>query len=229
MAFCMNCGQEIPNGAKFCSNCGTATGEVKVEAPERKTKFEGELHKCPNCGEVIDAFVTICPVCNYELRGAQGTSRVHELAQKLEAAKDEEQKLELISNFYIPNTKEDIYEFFILAYSNISAGGYGEEAWFAKLEQAHLKGKLAFGDSAEFARIDELYKKIKKDTSKNETKKRTSTSLIILGICAIVLGVALFLFCDDFFIFMVPLCLVGIVLIPIGCWGLGGSKKRRRK
>lgn len=53
MAFCMNCGQEIPNGAKFCSNCGTATGEIKVETSERKTTYDGELHKCPNCGELL--------------------------------------------------------------------------------------------------------------------------------------------------------------------------------
>ena len=26
MAFCMNCGNEVPDGTKFCPNCGTQVG-----------------------------------------------------------------------------------------------------------------------------------------------------------------------------------------------------------
>ena len=84
MAYCMNCGQQLPEGAKFCSSCGTATGEVKTETAQRKTVYDGELHKCPNCGELINAFVTICPACNYELRGAKASSIVKEFAVNLE-------------------------------------------------------------------------------------------------------------------------------------------------
>ena len=43
MAYCMNCGQQLPEGAKFCSSCGTATGEVKTETAQRKTVYDGEL------------------------------------------------------------------------------------------------------------------------------------------------------------------------------------------
>lgn len=62
MPFCIDCGQEIYAGAKFCSGCdATINNGVQHEASKRKFVFEGEIHKCPNCGEVINSFVSICP------------------------------------------------------------------------------------------------------------------------------------------------------------------------
>ena len=46
--------------------------------------YEGYIHKCPNCGEVLEAFVTVCPACGYEIRDAKSSSSVQELASKLE-------------------------------------------------------------------------------------------------------------------------------------------------
>lgn len=163
MGFCINCGQELADGAKFCANCGKAVNAPQNETKDqRKTVYDGELHKCPNCGERLDSFVTTCPACGYELRGAKVTSCVNELAQKLENAETVEQKIDLIRNFYIPNTKEDIYEFFILATSNMNTGGYDVEAWYAKLEQAYQKARLSFGNAPEFQYLSQLYNKAKK-------------------------------------------------------------------
>lgn len=142
---------------------------------ERKTVVDGKLHKCPNCGEQLNAFTTICPVCSYELRGTQATSCVHELSMKLETCETDAKKAQLISNFYIPNTKEDIYEFFILAYSNIAVGGSEIDAWRIKLEQAYLKAKVAFGDSEEYHQIKELYDQLPKKVKK---KRRIDFGLI---------------------------------------------------
>lgn len=173
MAFCINCGQKLAEGSKFCANCGKAVGTPQNGAKEqKKTVYDGELHKCPNCGERLDSFVTVCPTCGYELRGTKVTSVVNELAQKLESTESIEQKIDLIRNFYIPNTKEDIYEFFILATSNITAGGYDVEAWYAKLEQAYQKAKLSFENAPEFQYLSELYNKAKKQ---QKTKSFTRT------------------------------------------------------
>ena len=184
MAFCIKCGQELSEGAKFCAGCGTEiSAEVKNENKQRETIYDGKLHKCPNCGEFLNAFVTVCPVCGYELRGSQTTSCVHELSLKLEKTESIDKKIELISDFYIPNTKEDIYEFFILAYSNITAGSYGIDAWNLKLEQAYLKAKLAFGKSEEFNYINELYDKIKKASLMSKfTKSRMFKALIVFSV-----------------------------------------------
>lgn len=219
MAYCMNCGQQLPEGAKFCSSCGTATGEVKTETAQRKTVYDGELHKCPNCGELINAFVTICPACNYELRGAKASSIVKEFADKLEQIertreaqkshsfigklygsdgqlnKTDEQKISLIRSFLIPNTKEDIFEFMILAASNIDLKLYGlgdegvitasqravSDAWLAKFEQAYEKASFAFSTSSDFLSIKDIHdKKIKQ-----LKRKKWEIPMLILGILAL--------------------------------------------
>ena len=186
MAFCIHCGRELADGARFCANCGAsvvAEPEQDKSGNQQKTVYDGRIHKCPNCGEQLDSFTATCPVCGYELRGTQVTSCVHELSQKLERTESPEKKVEMISNFYIPNTKEDIYEFFILAYSNITAGAYGIDAWTVKLEQAYLKAKLAFNEGEDFKYIEELYDKINKETTKKKLfKSKNFKATIVLSI-----------------------------------------------
>lgn len=198
MAYCMNCGQQIPEGARFCSNCGTATGEVKNETTYRKTTYDGELHKCPNCGELLNSFVIKCPSCGYELRSVKTNSPVSELAKKVEKATSLDEKIELITNFYVPNTKEDIYDFFILAVSNLEDTNYDtDDAWQAKLEQTYHKAKISFGNSPEFEYVDEIYKKTIAKVSKRRglnfvrKNKRLSLSalLVCFGIIMIVAGI----------------------------------------
>lgn len=129
MPFCKKCGFEIQEYSNFCSECGTAIHKSK----ERKIVYDGEIHKCPNCGGIIDAYETVCSDCGYEIRKRKITSVVHELLLKLENTNDPSKKEELIRTFYIPNTREDIYEFFILALSNIKIGGMNTNAWMVKL------------------------------------------------------------------------------------------------
>lgn len=173
MGFCTNCGQAFAEGAHFCSNCGTAKGET--DTSQRKTVYVGDLHKCPNCAEILNSFNPYCPSCGYELRGAKGESKVEKLAKKLESTKNKGQKIDLIRNFYIPNTKEDIYEFVILATSNMNSYDYDYEAWNSKLEQAYQKATLSFGNTEEFQYINQLYTKAKKH------KKLKSFTKTILG------------------------------------------------
>lgn len=196
MAFCINCGQELAEGAKFCANCGKAvTGESTTS--QRKTVYEGNLHKCPNCGEVLNSFVTNCPTCGHEIRDTQGVSSVRQLAIKLEQLESkrppkkstnifaqtfsggtqlqsiDEQKIDLIRNFSIPNTKEDVLEFIVLAAANIDLKVYGlyssryqmldparrelSDAWLAKLEQADQKAEIMFGHTQEYLSMRNVY------------------------------------------------------------------------
>ena len=198
MAFCINCGQELAEGAKFCANCGKAvTGENTVS--QRKTVYEGNLHKCPNCGEVLNSFVTNCPTCGHEIRDTQGVSSVRQLAMKLEQLEAkrpqkkgtnifaqtfgggaqlqsiDEQKIDLIRNFSIPNTKEDVLEFIVLAAANIDLKVYGlysgryqmldparrelSDAWLSKLEQADQKAEIMFGQTQEYISMRTVYEK----------------------------------------------------------------------
>lgn len=195
MAFCINCGQELAEGAKFCANCGKAANSTSTN--QRKTVYDGELHKCPNCGERLDSFVTTCPACGYELRGARVTSVVNDLALKLERTESVEQKVDLIRNFYIPNTKEDIYEFFILATSNMNSDSYAAEAWYAKLEQAYQKAKLSFGNAPEFQYLSQLYNKAKKEQrtksiARSIKKSKVLQCLLLGALGAIIMIIGFF-------------------------------------
>ncbi len=178
MSFCENCGQKMSNDAKFCANCGQSISLESSTKSERKTVYEGEIHKCPSCGEVLKAFETICPACKFELRGAKSSSAVKDLAEKLEQATSEKQQIIIIKNFPIPNTKEDIFEFMLLASSNFDVSYYAthlheediSDAWLTKIEQCYQKAKLAFGDQPDFEKIENVYIKIKNECAEKESK-----------------------------------------------------------
>ncbi len=197
MAFCMNCGKQLTDGAKFCAECGTPSGSVGGKAEnQRETIYEGTVFKCPNCGDILDSNELVCETCGYERRGSKATSSVRELASKLKEleaqrppkkvgnifanaftggslSNADQQIVSLIKNFAIPNTKEDILEFVVLASANIDMKVYGlngqqyqnfnperreiSDAWLAKFEQAYQKAQLMLGGSQEFANIQNLY------------------------------------------------------------------------
>lgn len=199
MAFCSNCGHQLTEGAKFCFNCGT---KVNIEEPSqddlRKVAYDGEIHKCPNCGDILDAYESVCKACGYEQRGSKATSSVHELAVRLQKIEEtrltnsnnsgfgfnrgseiDQQKISLIRSFVIPNTKEDILEFAVLAASNVDASAYDDsygilstlqngrrkavsDAWLAKLKQAYQKAKLVFIGDPRISEIESLYENTNK-------------------------------------------------------------------
>ena len=104
MAFCINCGQELAEGAKFCGNCGKAVSDSNSNG-QRKTVYDGEIHKCPNCGEALRSFELVCPTCGYELRGTKVASAVQLFAAELSLATTTEQRVQTIRNFPIPVMK----------------------------------------------------------------------------------------------------------------------------
>lgn len=224
MSYCVNCGQQMSEEAKFCSSCG-APIVGNSSNTHRKKVFEGELHKCPNCGGMVEAFTTNCPSCGLEFRGSKASNSVHDLATKLEeiennrqpkksrTLKDEffgtygkftledEKKIALIRNFVIPNTKEDILEFMILASSNIDMKLYGTEpsadetgaqraisdAWIAKFEQAYQKAQFTFSDTAIFSKIEKIYLEKIKELNKQKRKKARQLPLLFGMMFALVI------------------------------------------
>lgn len=169
---CTNCGKELAYDAEFCSKCGVAVGTT-TNKKQRKQEWAGKIVKCPKCGEEMPSFTANCPSCGYELRGSNPLNSVMELATKLENAPTDAMKASLIRTFPIPNTREDIIEFMILASTNIENSFQADisEAWSVKFEQAHEKAKVLYGDLAEFDRCYDLFLRKKKENSKVVKKK----------------------------------------------------------
>lgn len=272
--FCPYCGTKLDVGARFCKSCGksivqsgnSATGYTPPQSEEnfshkqyteRKTVYEGQLHKCPNCGELLDSFKSHCPTCGYEIRDARSSSSVRELAQKLERIeaesmtpieekkslmkmvfgkdfKDEDeiknaqnrfdehkrqQKANLIINFSVPNTREDILEFMILASSNIDVKkGIDDDvtkAWLSKFEQVYDKAKILMGNNPSFAQIKYIY-----DRKRAEIKNRKFKGLAIA--CFVVGGyISLF----SLLFFMEEVSATAIILLLVGIAILFGGIK----
>lgn len=197
--FCQSCG--TPSGT---GNNIKQTEEFRKEEYhqstyyERRQEFAGKIIKCPNCGETLRSFVAMCPSCGYELRDSKSSSAVSEFARKLEKIestrqpssglrgvanafgmdvvdKTDEEKENMIRSFSVPNNKEDIFEFMILAASNIDIAALNmsriSKAWLAKFEQTYNKAKLSFGADSDFEKIKYIYitkiKEIKKEKIKN--------------------------------------------------------------
>lgn len=229
MAFCTNCGRELEQGVKFCSECGKPVNESNQTYEQRKIIYDGELHKCPNCGETLKSFEINCSVCGYELRGVNASSAVKEFAMKLEAieskreyekhrgifslakaqqwiSKTDEQKISLIKNFSVPNSKEDMLEFMILATSNMNMKAYDSyesdnisksekelnAAWFSKVRQVYEKAKCTYSTDSTFAEIKVLYDNCNERILK--AKKKGFIKQIMLFGCMPLLLIVLIVF-----------------------------------
>ena len=184
MAFCMNCGQKLVDGAKFCFECGAKVNDsVPSNGACRRIVYDGELHKCPNCGELLNAFEATCSMCGYELRGSTASSVVHNFANEIKRMELEGGKKSLariatfIATFPVPNTREELMEFLILSSSNISEDRYKKgtskakqaisDAWSAKFEQAYQKAILVFAGAPELPQIKEIYEIKTKQIKRN--------------------------------------------------------------
>ena len=169
MPYCTHCGKENPSDARFCSGCGKPI--AFSSAPnERKQIYDGVLHKCPNCGEILNSFITTCPSCGYEIRGAQSSKKVNEFADMLdnltttkqETARqkfwreefmlghhiNDEKKIELIKSFVIPTTKEDILEFMSYAIGNVDTTVLADDDYHNRTERAISEAWIAKLDQA---------------------------------------------------------------------------------
>lgn len=95
-----------------------------TELPSNK---QGRIKLCPNCGANVPSFVTECPECMHEFRESGAVSSMTQLFNKLDKIDtstnyDEDEKVkrkyELISNYPIPNDREDLLEFISVAEAN---------------------------------------------------------------------------------------------------------------
>jgi hypothetical protein len=154
MAFCINCGSQNADGIKFCTSCGKpltgGAGPSPSTGAASGTAKVGNVRKCPACGAAIESFQTRCSSCGHELNSVRVAGSIQAFVRKLEKATTYTEMREMIEAFPIPNSKEDIFEFAILAVTKIKPeGSKTNSAWQTKLKQVYLKAQLAFENDAE--------------------------------------------------------------------------------
>lgn len=177
---------------------------------------------------MLRSFQVACPSCGHEFRDALASNAIKEFSRKLDeiesksksiskkgsiakafGAKNNTEELLLnhIRNFNVPNTKEDVFEFMILASSNINtsvvaacnssdAGANGvkefnamkarNDAWISKVEQVYQKASLFFGTDADFVRIQNIYDKTMgalNKAKKDQNWKKLKAFLPVLVLC----------------------------------------------
>lgn len=218
MTYCPNCGTELKQGSQFCHVCGKPqlskdiqeenTSKEVSQVSERQQEFAGKLIKCPNCGEPASPFQPICEYCGYVFRDTKVSDSVDRLVGKLQQIHSDYQAKvgtteeaatlndvynaqlsKVIRDYVIPNNIEDIYEFMMLADSNLNSMDAANanlsvgaeravyDAWESKLEQAHQKAKAMHSNSQYMEEIETFYQRSKKDTSKKRVQAASARIL----------------------------------------------------
>jgi hypothetical protein len=143
---------------------------IEPQAAPKSDKY-GDVKKCPACGAILKSFITKCPDCGHEISNVEANHSIERLFAALEKVSSEEtstgaflsrmglgdsitsRKVNIINNFPIPNTKEDILEFLSLATPQTKCSFFAEQrdkemakAWKKKCEQIIMKAKFALKD-----------------------------------------------------------------------------------
>ena len=187
MAFCMECGTELPDGAKFCFLCGTPVGKLKKDLP--KMEVPHDILKCPNCSSNISSISIVCPFCGAEVASKEAPYSIKEFSRKMAELVEKEdvrkpthqskslfedrtyysnydeenleRKTSLIYSFPIPSSVEELTEFMIMA-SNSFDVKYGKNTFW---NRHTAKGAPAYDQiamaNAWISKMEQIYEKAK--------------------------------------------------------------------
>lgn len=189
---------EIVLDAKVFEKTKSKTNETTA-APQ-SNKF-GDIKKCPACGAIVESFSTRCGDCGHNFIGGISNTSINKLFEMLNEIegkrkdstlgslattflskgfglggdKIDSQKIEIIKNFPIPTTKEDILEFLSLAIPNAKkTGSFWQKmnkdpeielhnkfvpVWKAKCEQIIMKARFSMKEDKKTLNEIEYYSK----------------------------------------------------------------------
>ena len=194
--------------------------QAKQQREQDRAKALSDESKCPGCGHPLNGVDAVCPVCGYERRtGSDDDGSVAQFVKQLNKIEHgrnnvmdslsktlsgrtsnptDERLAAHIRNYVVPNTKEDVFEFMLLAAGNLDAGkvaalqkrkgffgssnatrqerdGISEvviTAWLNKFEQTYQRAKISFGADPDFRRIQDIYDSKMAEIQAATTKKR---------------------------------------------------------
>jgi len=167
--------------------------QLEANKPKQKEKI-GNLNTCPSCGSTVNSFQTKCSDCGHEFRNVQTNSSIKDLMIELKKIKksnfkdddgdiDEKEyfiaRAEVIRNFAIPTSKEDLIEFATKSIAEFKEKKpYNNElnsAWASKAEEAISKLIIfSNSDSSLVSTISLLEKNLIIKQKKNKSNSRKS-------------------------------------------------------
>lgn len=169
------------------------------DAPSQVSNKYGNVKKCPNCGETVEAMAVKCNACGYEFRNVEALKSSQMLANKLEEIdlhyrkglgalglnemKQLGEKATAVKNFPIPTTKEDLLDFAITMQSRWNSEAFDilRSAYKAKYDECINKIKMLFPNEPAVQGLLEQYEKDKKKISP-KTKTLIGIGLFMLFI-----------------------------------------------
>jgi len=162
---------------------------TNTPGPNTKSNKFGDIRKCPSCGASVNSFSSKCAECGHEFTGIQALSSKQKLYDQLTKIDSEERarskngflqimqmpeisirnsQATAISSFPLPNTKEDILEFFNWAIhesnKKIGVGDDGtlNRAWRSKANELKLKISLDLANDPHAQLLLKEFEKSKK-------------------------------------------------------------------
>lgn len=209
---CKNCGAQLNDNSKFCNYCGVQI----VKKQKDNSQYLGEIKKCPNCGAPIESFQGKCDMCGIELRNISTPNSINRFKEEIVKIKQkiktrekgfifkesvnnkddiDEELASFISSYPIPNTKEDILEFFVLVKSNIKLEKLGDndildDAWVTLLDKVYEKAEMVLSGK-ELDKIQKYYFKLHDNINKsNDNEKKSERLAVIVGILLFIISFA---------------------------------------
>lgn len=155
--------------------------EVDRQKPELPaTEKQGNIVKCPNCGEPVPGGAAVCPACGHEFRNVQAGNSIQKFSEGLERVRSKQSIMDgftsaftgsansvygFISNYPVPNNSEDLLEFLTAIQpkaKNVGGKGQEEQAYFELYSNCINKAKMSFPNDKRFAPYYAYFEKERK-------------------------------------------------------------------
>ncbi|MDC0014232.1 zinc ribbon domain-containing protein [Flavobacteriaceae bacterium] len=189
------------------------------ESKKLKTKEKvGNIKVCPSCGESVKSFQLNCSGCGHEFRNNNSsitsllselqeidkkvfktgyeTGRYQSLHETILKQIRDKKKVDFISNFSIPVSKENLYEFITFSKSKIDYDIVEDiltKEWRKKYSEALGKAIISFPKgSSEYNEVLQLQRDLSVSNKKQKKKETWVVVLSILFIFLSVFGILIF-------------------------------------
>lgn len=222
---CPNCGQVLRSFLSHCPSCGMEfRGKTALHSVR---ELANKLHEidCREYKESEDKSI-LKSLVGLDLGFINGDKKREKRIEEFEIDKEND-KQQLILNFPIPNDKEDLLEFSIMASTNIDSGSC-VSAWETKMKQVYDKAEIIMKDDPDFISIKRIYDSIYERKRSENLKQRMSLYGSFWLLATIYVGTLVFTFSKENAGFTVLVVAIYIVITILMIFGIKRKYKNKQ-